>query len=195
MERFEGEENETFTLCTTSISSSRVDPDHGRNPGDGVCHLSPPSASLQAVLRSAYDIWATIATQTALYGRDGLFDIDVFLQLMTKSPSFRPPHLEETIAPETLPPDLIVDLDMCLETCVLLDCEQSVRRIPFPIIGHSIWNVCEVVCAGHQEITSQLGLPLPSLQSLTRLVLARSCVFCCRWGEILQISSENVALF
>lgn len=194
-----GEENETSTTRTTSTSSSSgtdlVGP--GGYPGDGVC---PSVASLQAVFRSAYDSWATPKNQMSSKLRDELFDMNMLLQLMTKFPPFRPRPLKEIIAPEatttTTPSDLMADLVMSLETCMLPECTQREKRIPYHlVIGCSNWNTYDVVHSQDHEKLSQLGgLPLHLLQHFTRLVLAWSYVLCCHWVEILQGCGENVAI-
>ena len=192
MDEAKSEENETSTTCTPSTSSSVTDLGPGGCPGDGVC---PSVSSLQAVFRSAYDSWATPASQMTPDGRDELFDMNMFFRLMTKFPSFRPRPLKDVVAPGAAPSDLIVDLVMSLETCMLPECTQREKKIPYHLlIGRSTWNTYEVVSSQDHEKVSQLGLPLHSLQYLTRLVLAWSHLLCCRWVEILQGSGENAAI-
>ncbi|KAK5044697.1 hypothetical protein LTR84_010589 [Exophiala bonariae] len=175
---------EDETHSPTSSSSSSTDLGPGGSPGDGVC---PSISSLEAVYKATYDSWATPARQTSLDGHNELFDMDIFFQLMARFPPFRPHSLEDLIAPGTTPSDLIVDLVMSLETCMLPECTQREKRVPYHLlIGSSTWKTYEVVYSHDHEKISQMGLPLHSLQYLTRLVLAWSYILSCRWVEILQ---------
>lgn len=190
MDEPKGEENEAYS--STSSSSSPTDLGPGGSPGDGVC---PSISSLQAVYRAAYDSWAIPARQRSPDGQDELFDMDMFFQLMAKFPPFRPRPLEDLIAPVTTPSDLIVDLVMSLETCMLPECTQREKRVPYHLlIGSSTWKTYKVVCSQDHVKISQMGLPLHSLRYLTRLVLAWSYVLCCRWVEILKSSDEDAAI-
>jgi hypothetical protein len=124
-----------------------------------------------------------------------MFCLNMFLQLMEKIPPFRPPPLKDTIASEGIPSDLIVDLDMLLETCILQHCEQREKRVPYHVlIGRSTWNSYREVSAFDHKKVSQLTLPLCSLKFLKRLVLSWSYILCCRWVEILQDSGEKAVL-
>jgi hypothetical protein len=192
MSEAKSEENETSTTHTISTSSSVSDFGPGGSPGDGVC---PSVSSLQAVFRSAYNSWATPESHTVPDGPDELFDMNAFLQLMTKFPSFRLRPLEDIIVPGVTTSDLIVDLFMSLETCMLPECMQHEKRVPYHLlIGRSAWNTYEVVCSREHENASQLGLSLHSLRSLTRLALTWSYILCCRWVEILQGAGENAEI-
>lgn len=191
MDELQGEENQTSPPCTTTTSSV-TDLGPGGYPGDGVC---PSVSSVQAVFKSAYDSWTSPASQIGPDGRDELFDMKMLFQLMTKFPPFRPRPLKDITAPGSTPSDLIVDLFMSLETCPLPECMQCEKRIPYHLlIGCSTWNTYEVVQSHDDKKVSQLGLPLHSLQSLTRLVLAWSYVLCRRWVEILQDAGEKAAI-
>ena len=112
----ESEENETSTTRMISTSSTMTDFGPGGSPGDGVC---PSISSLQAAFRSAYDSWASPESHIAPGGSGELFDMNTFLQLVTKFPSFRLRPLEDIIAPGAVSSDLITDLFMSLETCIL----------------------------------------------------------------------------
>ena len=191
MQKYSGQENEASTTSPPS-AFSMTDADPGGYPGDGVC---PPVSFLQTVFRSAYDNWVAPASQTVPDGRDDLFCLNMFLQLMKTIPPFRPPPLKDTIAVEAIHSDLIVDLDMLLETCMLQHCEQREKRVPYHLlIGRSIWNTYREVSPFDHKKVSQLTLPLCSLKSLKRLVLSWSYVLCCRWVEILQGSGEKAVL-
>ena len=61
---------------TTSASSGN-DVAPGGYPGDGVC---PSISSLQAVFQTAYDKWAAAASETATYGRNDMFNMNMFLR-------------------------------------------------------------------------------------------------------------------
>lgn len=191
MQKDTGPEDETSTISTDS-AFSMTDADPGVYPGDGVC---PPVSFLQTVFRSAYDVWVAPASQTTPDGRADLFRLDMFLQLMKTIPPFRPPPLKDTIPLEAIPSDLILNLDMLLETCMLQHCEQREKRVPYHLlIGRSTRNIYREVSACDHKKVSQLTLPLCSLKSLRRLVLSWSYVLCCRWVEILQGSGEKAVL-
>lgn len=84
MDEDRSEEEEVSTIHTTS-SATDVGP--SGHPGDGVC---PSASSLKTVFKSAYDYWAIPTSQIPSEGRDELFDMNMFFQLMTKFPQFRP---------------------------------------------------------------------------------------------------------
>lgn len=189
MDEDRSEEDDVSTIHTTS-SATDVGP--GGHPGDGVC---PSVSSLKTVFKSAYDYWAVPTSQIPSEDGDELFDMSMFFQLMTKFPRFRPPQLKDITLPETTPSDLIVELFMSLETCMLSECVNREKKVPyFVVIGCSTWNTYEVVRSDDHQTISQLELPVQFLQSLTQLVLAWSYILCCRWVEILKSSGENAAI-
>jgi hypothetical protein len=84
---------------------------------------------------------------------------------------------------------------MHLRTCVLPDCLQPEKHIPYSVlIGRSTWNTYETVRSCDDEKIAELGLPLYSLQYLTRFALSWSYILCCRWVEILQSTGEEAAI-
>ena len=113
--------------------------------------------------------------------------MNMFFQLMTKFPQFRPPQLKDITLPETTPSDLIVELFMSLETCMLPECMNREKK--FLILWsldaqpgiRTKWCARTITRQYLNQTISQLGLPVQFLQSLTQLVLAWSYILCCRW--------------
>ena len=193
MGRLVGENSMKSTTSSTLMAQSASTSDSGTDakPGDGVC---PSASSLQAIFDAAHDLWSESNTETDCDRRTEMFDVNMFLHLMTNNPTFRPPRLEDVTAPGNTPTDLIVDLEMSLETCSTPNCEQRKRTVPsYLLIGRSIWNTYDAVSASNYKSVSA-GLTTSSIRSLTRLVLAWSHILSCRWVEILRDNGENALL-